>query len=243
MSIQPERVLRELGDLWVSLGKQAGDPDSGGVLRACAMTLVVLLDAGEDPQAVGETLALLMKEHPSRAIVVRVSAGAASLEARVYAQCWMPFGSRQQICCEQVEIVTPESELAEIPAAILPLAVADLPVILWNRIPGRLAGRAAGEFSRIATKTIVDSAAYADSGAALGAIRDALDFVNFNDFTNQIDFAQFGKAFNTYVDKTVTAPLPRGALVGKAAKVLGAFPLATPGEVPLVTPLTLEVSP
>ena len=33
------------------------------------------------------------------------------------------------------------------------------------------------------------------------AIRDALDFVSFNDFTNQIDFAQFGKAFNTYVNR------------------------------------------
>ncbi len=33
------------------------------------------------------------------------------------------------------------------------------------------------------------------------AIRDALDFVSFNDFTNQIDFARFGKAFNAYVNR------------------------------------------
>ena len=33
------------------------------------------------------------------------------------------------------------------------------------------------------------------------AIRDALDFVSFGDFTNQIDFARFGKAFNTYVNQ------------------------------------------
>jgi predicted lipoprotein len=32
------------------------------------------------------------------------------------------------------------------------------------------------------------------------AIRDALDFVSFGDFTNQIDFARYGKAFNTYVN-------------------------------------------
>ena len=37
------------------------------------------------------------------------------------------------------------------------------------------------------------------------ALRDALDFVDFNAFTNQIDFAQFGKAFNTYADTTVLA--------------------------------------
>ena len=28
------------------------------------------------------------------------------------------------------------------------------------------------------------------------ALRDSLDFVSFNDFRNQIDYAQFGKAFN-----------------------------------------------
>ena len=46
------------------------------------------------------------------------------------------------------------------------------------------------------------------------AIRDALDFVSFNDFTNQIDFARFGKAFNTYVNRTTLEKLPRDALVG-----------------------------
>jgi hypothetical protein len=44
-TIQPDRILHELSELWVSFGKQNGD-DSSGVLRACAMTLVVLADAG-----------------------------------------------------------------------------------------------------------------------------------------------------------------------------------------------------
>ncbi|WP_246694530.1 DUF2291 family protein, partial [Mesorhizobium sp. M2E.F.Ca.ET.209.01.1.1] len=55
------------------------------------------------------------------------------------------------------------------------------------------------------------------------ALRDSLDFVQFNDFTNQIDFAQFGKAFNAYADKTVLSKLPREALEGRTAKVLGAY--------------------
>ena len=41
------------------------------------------------------------------------------------------------------------------------------------------------------------------------AIRDALDFVSFNDFTNQIDFARFGKAVYVHVNKTVLEALPR----------------------------------
>lgn len=151
-TIQPERVLRELGELWTTLGK--GEHEQG-VLRACAMTLVVLADAAEDPAEVGETLAALMKEHPSRAVVIRVD-HSASLDARVLAQCWMPFGSRRQICCEQIEISAAPGDLPDLPPIVLPLAVADLPVIVWCRLPYE----ASEPFAALATKTIVDSSTH-----------------------------------------------------------------------------------
>jgi glucose-6-phosphate dehydrogenase assembly protein OpcA len=166
-TIHPDRILRELSELWVSFGKQNGD-ESSGVLRACAMTLVVLAEAGEDANAVGETLASLMREHPSRAIVVRVSESEEpALEARVFAQCWMPFGQRRQICCEQIEISSSHTSLADVPGVILPLVVADLPVILWSRPPGLLSSPAWNDLSHIATKTIFDSAAFPDPREAL----------------------------------------------------------------------------
>ena len=166
-TIQPERILHELSELWVSLGKQNGH-DSTGVLRACAMTLVVVADAQEDAASVGETLALLMREHPSRAVVVRVRDSVEpELEARVFAQCWMPFGQRRQICCEQIEISTSNSSLADVPAVVLPLVVADLPVILWFRPPRLLASPALQGLARIATKTIIDSTIFADARTAL----------------------------------------------------------------------------
>ena len=110
------------------------------MLRACAMTLVVVADAQEDAADSRRDAGVLMHDHPSRAIVVRVrDAEAPELEARVFAQCWMPFGQRRQICCEQIEISTLELSLADVPAVILPLVVADLPVILWCRPPRLLA--------------------------------------------------------------------------------------------------------
>ena len=47
----------------------------------------------------------------------------------------MPFGQRRQICCEQVEITASDAALADLPSVVLPLAVADLPLILWCRSP------------------------------------------------------------------------------------------------------------
>jgi predicted lipoprotein len=78
------------------------------------------------------------------------------------------------------------------------------------------------------------------SGAA---IRDALDFVSFDDFTNQIDFARFGKAFNTYVNRNTLDKLPRQDLIGRKATLIGAYALDSSGEPPLVTPVEITIGP
>ena len=75
------------------------------------------------------------------------------------------------------------------------------------------------------------------------AIRDALDFVSFNDFTNQIDFARYGKAFNLYVNREALEKLPRDSLVGRKVTVLGAYPSSSPADTPLVTPVEIMLGP
>jgi predicted lipoprotein len=75
------------------------------------------------------------------------------------------------------------------------------------------------------------------------ALRDSLDFVSFNDFKNQIDYAQFGKAFNQRVARTFLAQLPRDSLVGRSVKILGAFTLEAGDQPPLVAPAQLTLGP
>lgn len=165
-TIAPDRILHEMADLWVSLGEQ-GDGDAG-VLRACSMTLVVAAEESDDPQAIGETLAALMPEHPSRAIVIRFRAeDQRDLAARVFAQCWMPFGHRQQICCEQIEITASDASLADLAAVLLPLRVPDLPVFLWCRSPRVFHLKAFSQLAAMAQKLVLDSAAFGDPAAAL----------------------------------------------------------------------------
>ncbi len=158
MSATPDRILRELTDLWVNLGKE-GQNQGGGVLRACTMTLAVFAEEREDLAGISETVAALMPEHPARTILVRLSESRdRALADRVYAQCWMPFGQRRQICCEHIEIIASDAALGDLPAVLLPLAAADLPLMLWCRSP-RLA--AAPEFpaiTRNAHKLILDTA-------------------------------------------------------------------------------------
>ena len=134
-----------------------------GVLRACSMTLVVLAEEREDAQAIGETLAALMPEHPGRAIVMRLRGeGERSLAERVFAQCWMPFGQRRQICCEQMEITASDASLPDLPPVVLPLAVPDLPVIVWCRSPRLFEMPAFAQLAAMAQKVVVDSAGARD---------------------------------------------------------------------------------
>ena len=116
------------------------------------------------------------------------------------------------------------------------------------RLEGKIV--AANTQSRAATIDVdVNGDGKADARVQIGpavrgtALRDSLDFIQFNDFTNQIDFAQFGKAFNGYVDKTVLSKLPREALEGRSAKVLGAYTLGSGQDLPLVTPAEAEIGP
>jgi predicted lipoprotein len=67
--------------------------------------------------------------------------------------------------------------------------------------------------------------------------------VSFNDFKNQIDYAQFGKAFNTYAVQTFLSKMPRDSLVGRTVTALGAFTLETGNQPPLVTPAQLNLGP
>jgi len=163
VTLDPERILKDLSELWTSLAApaQEGAQGAAAVLRACSMTLIVAAEEAEDPGEIGEILAALMPEHPSRAIVVRVGRGE-NLAARVFEQCWMPFGGRRQICCEQIEIRGDDQSLGEIAGVVLPLVVPDLPVILWCRSPRLYNMAGLPELSALAHKLVLDSARFAD---------------------------------------------------------------------------------
>jgi len=173
-TVAPEKILKELADLWVTAGKE-GAQGGAGVLRACSMTLLVLAEAGEDTQDLGETIAALMPEHPARTILVRLSgAGDRSLTERVYSQCWMPFGQRRQICCEQVEITVSDAALADLQSVVLPLTVADLPLIVWCRSTRLLTMPEFRAIARLADKVVFDSANAPDAAALIERMGDAV---------------------------------------------------------------------
>ena len=178
--LTPDRILKEMADVWRSLGGHS-EPETGmGVLRACSLTLVVIADPAEDFQALGETIAALMPEHPARAIVIHPDAAGRDLTGRAFAQCWMPFGQRRQICCEQIEITASPSSLEGALSVVGAITVPDLPVIVWCR-DLRLLERA--EFGSVATRIIADTAQSRDPKAAIQLLRRVSEGIALGDLS------------------------------------------------------------
>lgn len=158
-TVSPDHILKELSELWVKMGKEGQAETGSGVLRACSMTLMVLAEVADDPAQLGETIAALMPEHPARTVHIRLCGeGRRALSERVYAQCWMPFGQRRQICCEQVEITASQDHLCDVPSIVAPLAVPDLPSVVWLRSRRICDAGTYGDVLRLGEKVIVDSA-------------------------------------------------------------------------------------
>jgi glucose-6-phosphate dehydrogenase assembly protein OpcA len=171
---QPENILKGLGKLWTSLGQEEKQQGKPTVLRACAMTLIVATDEADSGFAASQTISELMHSHPARGIVLAVSPDAEkSLEARVLAQCWKPFGKAQQICCEQIEITARPQSWPNVGPTLIGLTVADLPVIFWCRHKGALSKAATKDdhagleaIASLATKIVIDTRGMPAANAA-----------------------------------------------------------------------------
>jgi glucose-6-phosphate dehydrogenase assembly protein OpcA len=168
-TMEPEKILKDLRNLWSELGRNA--EVSGGVLRACGMTLVVAAESEADCQELRHTLGVLMHDHPARAIVLRLNEKP-GLDANVFSQCWMPFGKHQQICAEGIEITAGRTELSQVAQLLLPLIVSDLPAVLWCRGTRVFTENAFTPLLPLVQKIIVDSAPAPDARAAIAAIRE-----------------------------------------------------------------------
>lgn len=160
--IDPEQIRRRLTEVWTALGDE--------VMRACALTLLTVVDPESSPAAITQTLAELMPDHPSRAIVIHLDGAAPDcLEADVEAQCWMPFGQRRQICSEQIVIRCSEATLNQVPGVVLPLIVPDLPVVVWCASRRAWRSPAFPALAASAQRVLVDSFRIPEAFSAPGA--------------------------------------------------------------------------
>lgn len=121
------------------------------------------------------------------------------------------------------------------------------PWILSTRLKGRIVA-VDTESSASTVDVDVDGDGKADAHVQIGpiirgtAIRDALPFISFTNYTNQVEFAQLANAFNDQAFKLALKPLKRDALKGRSVELLGVFS-SEPGDddLPVITPVQLTL--
>jgi predicted lipoprotein len=107
-----------------------------------------------------------------------------------------------------------------------------------------VAGKAEGGLLEVRVPDVPDTTRISvQIGPAINgtAIRDAVGFIKFGQFTNQVEYAGSGTALNQQVKNKVLKGLRPANLEGKKVSFTGAFTLVT-SSVVTVTPVKLEVA-
>jgi predicted lipoprotein len=107
-----------------------------------------------------------------------------------------------------------------------------------------IAGKARAGLMEVKVRGVPESTRVSlQIGPALNgtSIRDAVGFVKFGQFTNQVEYADAATAFNQQVKARVLKNAKAADLAGKKVSFLGAFTLITPNVV-TITPVRLEAS-
>jgi glucose-6-phosphate dehydrogenase assembly protein OpcA len=154
-------IERELTALW----QQASEDEDHGVIRSSILNLLVYVPHTSNAAEVDELLTDITASHPSRAVlmIANQNASEARLEARVTSRCTLPTGTSKQVCCEQVTITASGDGVAEVPSAVTPLLLADLPVYLWWRaVPSIKDKTLFRKLADISDRVIIDSALFND---------------------------------------------------------------------------------
>lgn len=166
-------IERELTALW----QQASDDEHSGVIRSSILNLLVYAPESSEAAKVDDILTDVTAARPCRAILLVADSGSseARLEAQVTSRCTLPTGSSKQVCCEQVTITASGEGVNEVPSAVAPLLLSDLPVYLWWRGEPRIQDKALfRKLADLSDRVVIDSSLFKDQHGDLASMAAVL---------------------------------------------------------------------
>jgi predicted lipoprotein len=108
---------------------------------------------------------------------------------------------------------------------------------------GATAGTPVGSILPVTVENIPDNVkVQVQMGPAINgtALRDAPGSIQFNDFTNQLEFQKIATELNNQARERVLSKIDSTSLVGKKVSIVGAFTRVNPGLISVV-PVSFEV--
>jgi glucose-6-phosphate dehydrogenase assembly protein OpcA len=103
--------------------------------HVCFSNLLIYTEDPDDQEKITEIIAEFVIKHPCRTILIfaQPKSTESKLEASLFTHTSNPKGNRKIIACDQINLKVSGASVKEIPSAVQPLLVPDLPVYLWWR--------------------------------------------------------------------------------------------------------------
>jgi glucose-6-phosphate dehydrogenase assembly protein OpcA len=159
--IDAARLERELSAMWAEVSGGDGD-GSAGVVRACALNLIVYAEVPEERAEVDALLDEVIEHHPCRALVLVADRAKpeAGLEAYISTRCQLSPRGAKRICGEQITVEAAGAAVETAWTAVAPLLVPDVPVFLWWKDIPHYDDRVFERLSALADRVVIDSASF-----------------------------------------------------------------------------------
>lgn len=129
------KIENELRMLWTEAADGKPRSQTNTVIRACTNNLIVYCDNETKQEATSNIIDEIVPTVPLRLIVaLSTDSKQESLEAYVSARChFAPGTTTKQICSEEINVHYSGEGRNELPSAVLPLVLPDLPInLLWR---------------------------------------------------------------------------------------------------------------
>ena len=127
-----EYVEAQLHELWRDVAEAA--QVKGGVqavTMAQVLNLIVHAPSRVSANQYVRDIDLITGRHPCRVILTLFESEEMPVQAWVSIHCQLPPAGGRQVCCEQVSVAAGGEVIRQVPAAIIPLLIPELPVFLW----------------------------------------------------------------------------------------------------------------
>lgn len=172
-----DHVEEQFHGLWRNVAETAqsklGDQ---AVMMAQVLNLIVRAESYDAANDYTADIDQITGRHPGRAImtIIDPTDEQMALQAWVSIHCQLPPTGGRQVCCEQVTVAGGGDAAKQMPAAIIPLLLSELPVFLWwprgTPFDDNLFKQLADSLNRL----IVDSATFENPEGALSRMAERL---------------------------------------------------------------------
>jgi len=172
-TLDVEVIERQLLQLWRDSAEGPREEGTGAVMRARVANVIIFTASDANLSQINLTLADFGAVHPCRALVVVADRTGTDQDIEMYVASFCQArgqGGGKRVCCEEVTFVARGQFVAELPSAVLPLVVADLPTFLCWHDRLDLNDRVFDRLLRASDRLIVDTADSQDSYETLLAV-------------------------------------------------------------------------